>query len=346
MGKMEQISKIKLDGVKTFENRASLYSSCMEGVDLLGRLCSVLAAERMNMGMLTHVADNGSGESVTTAGAKSVHHFSRFLLDAAKWDECTRKITGDACSISIFTHDQRPGLTASLIAILGAGAIKPYVIGTSPSAVTVVVSSSDFGAAMQSIFDCFALPSRASFEDWRAACRMDDRDSGEVKFLYDKQIIGIYGFTRQTGLDLWNVSLPVEQMANFGAFLLELDKLDFKLPFLISSSACGERDNHFSFVLAGDRRETAKQAFDKNLPGIGYLCRGPVFSLFAHGPHFGDRYGIADALASCVSKGNIPLLALSCTVASISAICDGDDPDRAIEVLSTRFQIPAGVRRL
>ena len=247
MGKMEQISKIKLDGVKTFENRASLYSSCTEGVDLLGRLCSVSAAERINMGMLTHVADNGVGESVTTAGAKNVNLFSRFLLDAAKWDECTRKITGDACSISLFTHDQKPGIAASVIAILGAGAIKPYVIGSSPSAVTVVVSSSDFGAAMQSIFDCFALSSRASFEDWRAACRMDKWDDGEVKFLYDKQIIGIYGFTRQTGLDLWNVSLPVERMAGFGAFLLELDKLDFKLPFLISSSACGEHDNHFSF---------------------------------------------------------------------------------------------------
>ena len=137
---MEQIPKIKLDGLKTFENRAGLYSSCMEGVDLLGRLCSVLAADRMNMSMLTHVADNGSGESVTTAYAKSVHHFSRFLLDAAKWDECTRKITGDACSISIFIHGQKPGMTASVIATLGAGAIKPYTIGSSPSAVTVVVS--------------------------------------------------------------------------------------------------------------------------------------------------------------------------------------------------------------
>jgi len=298
------------------------------------------------MGMLTHAADNGVGESITTAGAKSVDHFSRFLLDADGRDDCTSKIARDACSISIFPHDQRPGIMALIIASLGAGAIKPYAIGSSPSALTVVVSSSDFQTAMQNIFHCFALPSRASFENWRAACRMDDRDSGEVKFLYDKHIIGIYGFTRQTGLDLWNVSLPREQMDGFGAFLLELDKLDFKLPFFISSSACGEQDNHVSFVLAGDRRETAKLAFDRNLPGNGYLCRGPVFALFAHGPHFGDRYGIADALASTVRDGNIPLLSLSCTVASISAIFDGDDPDRTIEVLSTRFQIPAGIRRL
>jgi aspartokinase len=70
-----------------------------------------------------------------------------------------------------------------------------------------------------------------------------------------------------------------------------------------------------------------------------------VSVLFLHGPHFGDRYGIADAFVTALRNGDIPILALSCAVSSISAIIAGNDPDKAIEVLSTRFQTPSGKRR-
>jgi len=328
------------------ENRAYFYSSCRGGVDPVGSVCSVLAGGRINMGMLTHVADNGLGETITAASAKSASSFSGYILEMAGSDDCrTPEVEGDVSRISIFPHDQRPEITASVIRSLDAAAIKPYGFGSSPSAVTVVVASSDFDAAMKKFFDSFAFTGCNSYSQWQAVCRMDEHQLMEVKCSYSEHIITIYGFTRQTGLDIWNVSLPLESMGGFGAFLSELDELGFKLPFLISNSAPGENVIHFSFALEEARRERAEQAFDRFLPGNGCRCQGPVSAVFVHGPHFGDRYGIADVFVTALRRGGIQLLALSCAVSSISAIIADSDPDKTIEVLSSRFQTPSADTR-
>ena len=340
------MSKIRVGGIKVVENRAYLYSSCGRGADLLGSICSILAASRITMGLLTHVADNGFGESITAASALNALRFSGYILDVVGSGQCkTAEIQSDISRISIFPHAQRPEITASLITILSVAAIKPYGFASSPSAVTVVISSSDFEIVMERLFESFAFPACASYSQWQADCRMDERQLSEVKCSYSEQIIGIYSFTRQTGLDLWNVCLPIEYMSGFGAFLSELGELGFKLPFLISNWDPGATGMQFSFALGEDRRERAGQALDKHLPGRDGFCRGPVSALFLHGPHFGDRYGIADAFVTGLRNGGIPILALSCAVSSISAVIAGNDPDKAIEVLNARFQTPGGDRR-
>ncbi|MGA3115231.1 MAG: hypothetical protein ABSF90_12470 [Syntrophobacteraceae bacterium] len=340
------MSRIRVGGIKVVENRAYLYSSCRSGADLLGNICSILAGGRINMGLLTHVADDGLGESITAASARSALSFSGYMLEVVGSGSCkTTEIENDISRISIFPHEQRPEITASLITVLGAAAIKPHGFASSPSAVTVAVSSSDFDIAMERLFDSFAFPSCGSYSQWQAVCRMDERQLSEVKCSYNEQIVTIYGFTRQTGLYLWDVSLPLECMSGFGAFLSELGELGFKLPFLISNSAPGANGIHFSFALGEDRRERAGQTFDKHLPGRDSFCRGPVSVLFLHGPHFGDRYGIADTFVTALRNGGIPILALSCAVSSISAVIAGNDPDKAIEVLNTRFQTPGANSR-
>jgi aspartokinase len=333
--------KIRLGGVKTFENRACLYSSCISEADALGNICSVLAADRINMGMLTYIADNGFGDSITVACAKNAARFSGYMLEMAGSKGCrTAEVVSDVGRISLFPHDRRPEIMASVIAVLRAGFIKPYGIASSPSAVTIVVSSSDFEATMERLFDCFAFSACASYRDWLSACRMDEQQISDVRCTYDEQIISVYGFTRQNGYDLWNVSLPIEHMGNFGTFLTDLDRFGLKLPFLISSPVCREDCIHFSFALAEEGREAIRWTFDKNLPGNEYFCRGPVSVILLHGPHFGDRHGIADAFVTTLRSGRISLLALSCAVSSISAVIDGDKPDRAVEVLNGRFQVP------
>jgi aspartokinase len=340
------MSKIRLGGIKVVEKRACLYSSCQRGADLLGDICSILAAGRINMGLLTHVADNGFGESITAASANSASCFSGYMLRVAGSGKCkTVEIESDISRISVFPHDQRPEIAASMITILDAAAIQPYGFCSSPSAVTVIVSSADFQMAMERLFDSFAFPACGTYSEWQAVCRMDEQQLSDVRCSYSEQIITIYGFTRQTGLDLWNVSLPIEYMSGFGAFLSELGELGFKLPFLISNSAPGARGIHFSFALGEDRRDRVGQAFDKHLPGRDRFCLGPISVLFLHGPHFGDRYGIGDAFVTTLRNAGIPILALSCTVSSISAVIAGNDLDKAIEVLNTRFQTPGGNRR-
>jgi len=336
------MSTIRLGGVKVFENRAYLCSSCRSG-DALDSICSILAADRINLGLLTHIADTVPGESITAACAKSDGSFSGYIFGKAGQGECkTAEIEKDVSRISIFPHDQRPEVAASLLAVLDANAIKPYGFASSPSAITVVVSSPDFNIAMERLFDAFAFSAWGSYSQWQAACRMDEQQHSEVRCSYNEQIIAVYGITRQTGLDLYNVSLPTEYVGRFGSFLSVLGELDLKLPFLVSNSAPGEKSIHFSFALRSDQRQRAGQAFDNHLPGREYSCRGPVSALFVHGPHFGDRYGIANAFVAALRNAAIPILALSCAVSSISAVIAGDDPGKAVDALYSRFQTPVG----
>ena len=59
------MSKVRLGGIKAFEKRAYLTSLCPSGDDALGDICSRLAAERINLSFLTHIADTGKNESLT-----------------------------------------------------------------------------------------------------------------------------------------------------------------------------------------------------------------------------------------------------------------------------------------
>jgi aspartokinase len=61
-------------------------------------------------------------------------------------------------------------------------------------------------------------------------------------------------------------------------------------------------------------------------------------AIFLHGPHFGDRYGIAYTLVTTLEEAQVPLLALSCTVSSISLIIRQPDLMRAVQVLGKSFE--------
>ena len=66
----------------------------------------------------------------------------------------------------------------------------------------------------------------------------------------------------------------------------------------------------------------------------------PVAGIFLHGPHFGDRYGIAHTLVEALEKAHISLLALSCTISSISVIIRQHELAAAQVVLGQAFAAP------
>jgi aspartokinase len=63
-----------------------------------------------------------------------------------------------------------------------------------------------------------------------------------------------------------------------------------------------------------------------------------VAALFIHGPHFGDRYGIASTFVEGLQRAGVAILAMSCTVSSISAIIAEIELDSAMRTLDKIFQ--------
>jgi hypothetical protein len=63
--------------------------------------------------------------------------------------------------------------------------------------------------------------------------------------------------------------------------------------------------------------------------------------IFLHGPHFGDRYGIADAAVGALTKKGIPIVALGCTASSIYLVMPEDQREAAGRSLKEAFLMPS-----
>jgi aspartokinase len=334
--------KVRLGGIKAFERRAYLTSLCPSGEDALGDICSRLAADRINLSLLTHISDRGTRKAITAACTEGIEGFSGYIHWKVSHDQCNvGKLLTDISVISIFPHDQRLNVTGSLMAVLAEKGIRPYGLASSPSAMTVLVASSDFEDAIYGLFEVFEFPTYSSPLDWHAAYRGQEELFSEIVCSYQEEIIKVYNFTHQSDLDLWNMALPLKDLGGLGAVLLELNGLPLRMPFLVSKSSPDDERIYFALCFAAGYREEVRQAFERNLPGLDLSCLGPVSVVFLHGPHFGDRYGIAKAFLKALQNAGIAPLALSCAVSSISVVIQGNDANQTIEALTSSFQIPS-----
>ncbi len=335
------MSKIRLGGIKALEQHAYLTSLCQSGEATLGDICSRLASDRINLSLLTYVADTGRRESITAACTEAIDGFSSYVNWKASHRGCNiGNLLTDISIISIFPHNQKLNIAGSLLGVLAKKGIRSYGLASSPSAVTTIVPSADLDALVDGLFDAFQFPSYTSPLDWRAACQSQEDLRKEVICSYREEVIKVYNVSHYSDFDLWHFALPLNRLHVFGTVLLELHELQLKMPFLVSESSLDAGTIHFTVCLAVGYRDQVRQALHRNLPGLDCFCVGPASVFFLLGPHFGDRYGIADALVKSLRKAGIPLLALSYTVSSFSLVIQGNDPNQTLEALTPSFKIP------
>jgi hypothetical protein len=307
----------------------------------LGEMCSRLAADRINLSLLTHVVDSGAGEAITSACTEGTDGVTSYVHWKASHGECNiGKLRTDISLISIFPHDQKLSVIGSLIGVLPVSGITPYGFASSPAAMTMLLSASDLEGIIGGLFNTFEFSAYSSPLDWQAAHRGQERPLKEIVCSYQEEIIKIYNITHYVDLDLWHVAVPLRRVSDFAKALLELHGLELRMPFLVSKSAPDREQMHFSFCLAAGFRDQANGVLHQSLSGLNLFCHGPVSLFFLLGPHFGDRYGIANTLLRVLRNAGIPLLALSYTVSSFSLVIQGNDLDQTIAALTDNFQIP------
>lgn len=159
----------------------------------------------------------------------------------------------------------------------------------------------------------------------------------ETIAVYWERRIKTYGFERLNDLALIEVCYPVGEIKSLGEFLCQDDKQSLKPKFMIAQ----ESDGEISLLLCAPA-EAGKRFHESLKGGTGRTSQRyihPVGVIFFHGPHYGDRYGIADATFSALSKSDIPILASGCSSSSIYLVLGQDYIDRAVEVLSQPFEV-------
>ena len=164
----------------------------------------------------------------------------------------------------------------------------------------------------------------------------------ETIAVYWEPKIKTYGFREVTNLSLLNVAIEPEKMAQWGLWFLELADLDIDFHLVLAKHSNHKElrlyilleklwpDRVLSYI---DRRIQPESEIDFNLTS-------PVELICFQGPHFGDRYGIADSAFKALDSQGIPILIAACSAASVYIVLPENKLHGARLLLAKAFMVP------
>ena len=98
-----------------------------------------------------------------------------------------------------------------------------------------------------------------------------------------------------------------------------------------------------SLVIEASGRDTLLKLMNGWLdgePSAQFMMEERVDMVFLHGPHFQDRFGIADTAFSALAKNNIRIMLSGCAGTSMYLVFAGGDGGTAMNILTDTFLIP------
>lgn len=157
----------------------------------------------------------------------------------------------------------------------------------------------------------------------------------ETIAVYWEPRIKTYGIAERTGLSMVSLLLPVSDFDPEGCSLLRMAPEDCLLAFARPAGG-GDLRLHLLFTgrPARDLLEALGPAADTCRVDIG------VELVYFQGPHFGDRYGIADAALRALAAQKLQVLAVTCTGSSVYLVLPEQAAAAARKALAEAFLVP------
>lgn len=301
-------------------------------------VCSPLARNKTNLTFLSHAfLDQGANCITAFCTEGSAGRAAASLVEAHHASTAIVDLHGDISILSVFPHEQRPQVVGVLLQVLARKEITLQGMASSPSAVSTIVSTAETEAAIDTFFEAFKFPAYRSPSDWYAAYEGKEHLLKKIIASYQEKVIRIYDIVQQSDLDLWSLTVAQSDLGDLGAALITLGQSEIRMVFVIALPSLENRLS-FSFCLPEGGEAQIREVFSSHLGNTALTCHSQVAALYIHGPHFGDRYGISHALVKALESKGVSLLALGCTVSSLSVIVGEQDLDGAVQALEASFQ--------
>lgn len=301
-------------------------------------VCSPLARNKTNLTFLSHAfLDQGANCITAFCTEGSAGRAAASLVEAHHASTAIVDLHGDISILSVFPHEQRPQVVGVLLQVLARKEITLQGMASSPSAVSTIVSTAETEAAIDTFFEAFKFPAYRSPSDWYAAYEGKEHLLKKIIASYQEKVIRIYDIVQQSDLDLWSLTVAQSDLGDLGAALITLGQSEIRMVFVIALPSLENRLS-FSFCLPEGGEAQIREVFSSHLGNTALTCHSQVAALYIHGPHFGDRYGISHALVKALESKGVSLLALGCTVSSLSVIVGEQDLDPAVQALEASFQ--------
>lgn len=337
---MEKFDRIRIGGLKVLEEGACVTSSSpLEGNRLGPSVCAPLAQRRLNLTFFTHVA----GDREVLCTARHNGEAALTLLESQADPAASLALQPDTSILAVYPHDKRPEVIGTFIKSLARARVVIHGLASSPSAISVVLSSSRIKPAVVQLFEHFTFPGFASPQEFFSAQAPPKEYLEKVVAAYQEKVNKVYWIIPQPDLDFWGMSIATADiLAGFADALMGMSQLSLTIPFLIALPGLGGKKFILAFCTARPQpgKGELRRVLKHHLPGLRPLRLTPVAGIFLHGPHFGDRYGIAHTLVAALERARISLLALSCTISSISLIIRQKELAAAKIILGNTFAAP------
>lgn len=151
-----------------------------------------------------------------------------------------------------------------------------------------------------------------------------------------------YGFREADDLSLLSISVEPEKMAQWGRWFLAMADLDIDF-HLITAKYSNDKELRLHILLEKFWTDKVLSYIGKRIdPGFekDIVLTSSVGLISFQGPHFGDRYGIADTAFKALDDQNIPILIAACSGAAVYIVLPNKKLDKAKHFLAEVFEVP------
>ena len=163
--------------------------------------------------------------------------------------------------------------------------------------------------------------------------------------MYKEERVKIYGITKKTGLTLVIIGFPASRIEQWGQLIVLIENHVERFE-LVTYHATDKTMTELHMVFDQKKIDLLNDVLKKWVgtnQQAEFRLKQPVDILYLHGPHFQDRFGIADIAFNALLRNGIEILVSGCAGTSMYLVTPANQGQDVKKILTETFLIPTSV---
>jgi aspartokinase len=269
------------------------------------------------------------------------------LLDPALSEICADSgRTRSVGRLTLFPHNYEFSVVIGALKRLAESNLPVYCAYSSLSALSIATDYQLMDRMAESLLEVFELPEGHSpfrYEPSELDVRLAGGEGRKIETIatYWEPVIKIYGSNLKTGVTALSVSFSALHLLPVLSFLSDVEEVDsFKV---IALNTADQNSNNLLLLVTtavGIKLvKSLRRRFDQS-GGVAIAEQPGLEVVYFHGPHFQDRYGVANAVVKTIEKANVECVFLNCSGTSIFLVTPAHVGSLAQKALEKVFMVP------
>lgn len=248
--------------------------------------------------------------------------------------------------LTLFPHGSDPRIVFAALKCIAGSNLPVCGAYSSLSALSLTTEYQWMDRMAESLLEVFELPAGHSpfrYQPSDLDVRLAGGQGRKVETIakYWEPIIKIYGSNLKTGLQALCITFSVDQLLPVVSILSDAKGLDSFEMMGLSSPDTGTYRLLILFTpTAGELLDDNTQKQLSELPKVRVYEQSALEVLYFHGPHFQDRYGVANAVVGALKKASVEFVGLNCSGTSIYLVMHKNIGSQAQKALEKVFVVP------